>query len=84
MAGNKSDEEYIKEQKELKDAIQKAEGEIPKTRADKDLTMLQEMLSTNFESLYKTLDAEDKRRFWRGIVNRIYLDGNKVSHVDFN
>ena len=83
MAGNKSDEEYIKEQKELKDAIQKAEGEIPKTRADKDLTMLQEMLSTNFESLYKTLDAEDKRRFWRGIVERIYLDDNKVSHVDF-
>lgn len=84
MTGNKSDDEYIKEQKELKDAIKKAEDDNPQTRADKDLTMLKMILTTDFESVYKTLGTEDKRRFWRGLVNKIYLDGNKISHVDFN
>lgn len=84
MTGNKPDEEYIKEQKELNNAIKKAENETPKTDADKDLNMLHEILSTDFESVYKTLSAEDRRRFWRGLINRIYLDGNKISHVDFN
>jgi DNA invertase Pin-like site-specific DNA recombinase len=84
MTGNKPDEEYIKEQRELNNAIKKAESENPKTDADKDLTMLHEILSTDFESVYKTLSAEDRRRFWRGIIRRIYLDGNKISHVDFN
>lgn len=84
ITGNKPDDEYIKKQKELNDAIKKAENESPKTRADKDLTMLHEILSTDFESIYKTLNAEDKRRFWRGLISRIYLDGNKISHVDFN
>lgn len=84
MTGNKPDDEYTKEQKELNDAIRKAENENPKTKADKDLAMLNGILSTDFESVYKTLNAEDKRRFWRGLINRIYLDGNKISHVDFN
>ena len=84
MTGNKPDEEYIREQKELNDAIRKAENNNPKTRADKDLTMLNEILGTDFESVYKTLSEEDKRRFWRGLINKIYLDGNKMSHVDFN
>ena len=53
MTGNKPDEEYIKEQKELNNAIKKAENETPKTDADKDLTMLHEILSTDFESVYK-------------------------------
>ena len=84
MTSNKSDEDYIREQKELNDAIRKAENETTKTKADKDLTMLKEILSTDFESVYKTLNAEDKRRFWRGLIKRIYLDGNKISHVDIN
>lgn len=84
MTGNKPDEEYIREQKELNDAIKKAENDNPKTKADKDLTMLNEILKTDFETVYKTLNQEEKRRFWRGLINKIYLDGKKISHVDFN
>lgn len=84
LTGNKSDEEYIKEQKELNDAIRKAESEEFYNPADKDLSSLKKMLSTDFESMYKTLSDEDKRRFWRMLLNRIYLDGNQISHVNFN
>ena len=84
MAGNKSDDDYLREQKELKEAIRKAEDEIPYNHADRDITHLRELLKTDIESMYKTLDDEERRRFWRGLLQKIYLDGNKISHVDFN
>ena len=84
MAGNKSDEEYLNEQRELKEAIRKAEDETPYDHANRDITHLKELLETDIESMYKTLDDEDKRRFWRTLINKIHIDGNKISHVDFN
>ena len=84
MAGNKSDEEYLNEQRELKEAIRKAEDETPYNHVNRDITHLKELLETDIESIYKTLDDEDKRRFWRTLINKIHIDGNKISHVDFN
>lgn len=84
MAGNKDDNEYIKESKELNDAIKKAEQECDEELGNKDLTMLQKTLETNFKEIYKTLDTEDKRRFWRTLIKRIYVKGNHVVGVDFN
>lgn len=63
MAGNKSDEEYIKEQKELQDAISKAEHEYEEESGNKDLSVLKETLSTDFKSIYYTLDDEEKEDF---------------------
>lgn len=83
MAGNKSDAEYITEQNELKSAIKKAESEIPYDPADRDLTNIKELLETDFESMYKTLDAEDRRRFWRSLLKEIHVKGNEVVSVDF-
>lgn len=84
MAGNKSDEEYLKEQTELKAAIKKAENESPQTIADKDLTIIENMLKKDFESIYKELSDEEKRMFWRTIIKRIYVDHNRICYVDFN
>ena len=84
MAGNKSDEEYLTEQNELKDAIKKAQEEIPYDPADRDLTALQNVLKSNFTSVYWELDQEDKRRFWRTIIKEIHVDSKGVVSVDFN
>lgn len=84
MAGNKTDEEYITEQNELKDAIKKAEEELPDDPADRDLTELQNILNSNFKSVYWELDQEDKRRFWRTIIKEIHVKGKEVVSVDFN
>ena len=83
IAGNKSDEEYMKEQKELNDAIKKAESEIPEDPNDRDLTHLQETLNTDFRTIYETLDDEDKRAFWRYLIKEIHVDGNDIVSVDF-
>lgn len=84
MAGNKSDEEYLKEQKEIKDAIKKAESESPESFVDRDLTLLKETLNTDYRTIYKSLDEEDRRGFWRYIIKEIHVEGNNVVSVVFN
>lgn len=82
MAGNKTDEEYLQEDAEIKALIKKAEEEIP-AEVNRDLAPLKELLETDFRSLYKTFDQEEKRRFWRSIIKEIKLDGNSACNVIF-
>lgn len=83
MAGNKSDEEYLAETNEIKEQIAKAEAEQHNPVADRDLSPLKELLETDFRSIYETLDAEDKRRFWRSIIKEIKVDGKQPVSVEF-
>lgn len=87
MSGAKSDEEYLSELKEIKDAIAKAEKECAESDEphDRDLTNLKQMLETDFESIYATLDAIDKQRFWHTIIKEIHFDenSNHPTHVNF-
>lgn len=84
MAGNKTDEDYLKEQKELKDAIRKAENENPTSRADRDIEHIRQTLESDFIGIYETLDDEEKRIFWRRLIEEIHIEGNEVVSVVFN
>ena len=84
MAGNIDDDEYLTQQKELKSAIQKAESMVSQMPENKDVSNLKEMLETDFKSIYHTLDDIDKRRFWRSLIQRIYVKNNSIVSVDFN
>jgi len=81
LAGNISDDDYLKDDAELKAQIAKAESELPPP--ERDITPLQELLKTDFEELYKTLDQEEKRRFWRGVIKEIKFDDKDIVDVDF-
>ena len=82
MAGNKSDEEYLKEDAELKALIAKAEDEAPPP--DRDIEPLKEILNTDFQAVYKAMEPEDKRRFWRGLIKEIKFDGKEIVDVVFS
>lgn len=84
MAGGKTDEEYLKEQKELQGAIKKAETEITEDPIDRDLSHLADTLNTDFKTIYETFDDEDKRAFWRYLIKEIHVDGNDIVSVVFN
>jgi hypothetical protein len=84
MAGNKTDEEYLQEQKDIKEAIRKAEAENPEDPGSKDLTIIKKTLENKFLSLYHELDREDKRRFWRTLLKEIHVEGTNVVSVEFN
>lgn len=84
MAGNMEDAEYISETKELNAMIVKAEAEAAQDPAEKDLTGLQAVMEVDFQTIYNDLEAEDKRRFWRSIIDAIYVDENgEFVSVDF-
>lgn len=84
LAGNKTDEDYLKEQKEIKDELQKAMSEEPENLADRDITIMKETLDSDFKTVYVTLDDEEKRTFWRHIIKEIKVQGNEVVSVVFN
>ena len=83
MAGNKSDAEYLSETAEIKEQIKKAELEKAEEPNETDIEALKATLETDFRGIYETLEPEDKRRFWRGLIKEIYVNGNSVKSVDF-
>lgn len=83
MAGNKTDEEYIAETREIKEQITKVEIEMLMHEDTRDTSSLQHLLATDFRGIYETLDREDKRRFWQSIIKEIHHKKGRVTHVDF-
>lgn len=84
MAGNIDDDEYLRDQKEIKDRIKKAETEEPENIADKNTSILKYIVETDFKSHYELLDDEEKRAFWRYVIKEIHVEGNDIVSVDFN
>lgn len=83
-AGNMSDDEYLKDSQELNARIAKAAKEETQDPGAKDLSGVKQMLETDFLTIYKDLDREDKRRFWRSIIKEIHVDENaNITGVDF-
>ncbi len=83
MAGNKSDAEYLAETSEIKEQIRKAELAKLEEPDETDIEALKATLETDFRGIYETLEPEDKRRFWRGLIKEIHVEGNSVKTVDF-
>ena len=82
MAGNRTDEEYLTEQAEIKKSIAQAEKECPPEKP-RDLTVLKETLESDFRTIYKGMDKLHQQRFWRGLLKEIYVEGNDVKGVKF-
>ena len=80
MAGNKSDEEYFKEDAEIKLAISKAEKELEISRPRK-VDHLVELLETDFRSAYAILNEEEKQEFWQDLIKEIRLDKTDVKRI---
>lgn len=82
MAGNKSDEEYFKEDAEIKVALAKAEKEYELNKP-RNVDHLKELLNSDLKSTYELLTPEEKQEFWQDLIKEIKLDGKRVQHVIF-
>lgn len=81
MNGGKTDAEYAFELDDLKAQLAAAEQEdVQKVR---DLEPLREFLASDFEAVYASLDREEKRQFWRSIVDHLVIEKNRVVDVVF-
>lgn len=81
MAGNVPDDEYLKEDAELKALIAKAQAEAPPPPPD--VSQLEELLETDFHSVYEGLTIEEKQQFWQRLIKEIQLEGKHIKDVIF-
>ena len=65
--GRINEEEYDREYEALEKKLKESEQPVP----THDLNKLKELLSTDIESLYETFSDEEKRLFWRSIIDWI-------------
>ena len=80
ISGNISDEEYSTETKRLRNEIEKAKATEEESRP-MNLQSIRDFLNSDFLSTYDVLEKEDKRRFWRSLIEEIYIDGTNVTGI---
>ena len=49
----------------------------------KDFTNLQNLINLNIEKIYRSLNDEEKRGFWLGIIDKIYVENGEIKEVTF-
>lgn len=55
---------------------------VPET--EKDFSYLEELLQTDFKSMYHQLSLENRRSFWRSMIKEIHLnEDHTIKYVDF-
>ena len=78
-------EEYDRKYDALVAKIEEAENALPD--APPDFSHIKAILSEGWESIYKAMDNDHKKAFWRAFVKDIHLDWSKekkdIADIDF-
>lgn len=82
MDGNIDDDEYRKTTADLKEKIETAKQREKEDRPP-NIEFLNSFLQSDFETIYKGLPPEDKRRMWRAIISEICIERNSVKSIKF-
>lgn len=70
--------EYDRIETELKELLQ------IKPEVERDFDYLEELLKSDFKTMYEKLSQENRRTFWRSTIREIYLNEDyTVKYVDF-
>ena len=67
--------EYDADMEELKAELHELESQL-EPHTERDLTIYQELLNSDWRELYKALTKENKRAFWRKYLKGIEVDDN--------
>lgn len=75
----KSVEDYDKQYDELMAKIDEAQEEQTHIHDEPDYEKIQNVLSSDWKDIYKELDPEHKRSFWRSFIDEIHVEWNRQS-----
>lgn len=81
MAGNIDDDDYLKQDAELKAQLTKIQDSAPPK--PRDITPLKELLETDFRTLYSNMNDEERQGFWQRLLKEIVMDGKQIKEVKF-
>ena len=73
--GRISEAEYDKEYDELEARLKELQAHLEPI-VERDLTIYEDLLKSDWMSLYKALNAENKRAFWRKYIKELKLNNN--------
>lgn len=76
-----TDAAYESELADLKAQLAAAERED--VEVVRDLAPLREFLNSDFETIYHTLEQDEKRQLWRSIIDHLVVEGNNVVDIVF-
>lgn len=68
------------------DRIEKELNELAnvKPETEKDFSYLEQLIQTDFKTIYQSLSLENRRAFWRSTIKQIHLNEDyTVNHVEF-
>ena len=68
-----TDAEYDKDYEELETRLKASESQL-EPFLERDLTIYENLLKTDWKAIYEALDREHRRAFWRKYIKRIELD----------
>ena len=69
------DDQYLKEDAELKAQIAQAEAEAPPP--PRDPAPLKELLESDFKDAYEGMDEEERQQFWQDLLSEIIVGSDK-------
>lgn len=73
----KSVEEYDRKYDSLMEQIEAAQAEHAEADQEPDYEKIQSTLTSGWQAIYESLDAEHKRAFWRSFVQEIHITWSK-------
>lgn len=72
--------------KEKKESFESMILELTKetgTKKEKDMSGLKNILNMDIDEIYWNMDVDERNRFWRAFVDRIYIDKNRNIEIIF-
>lgn len=70
-----TEDEYDRDYEELEAQLNELESQLTEPE-ERDLSRYQELLGSGWQELYKALNKENRRAFWRKYIKEIHLDNN--------
>jgi len=72
-------EEYESIHKQLEE-LKPIRVQIPQK---KDFKSLKALMDSDFDSMYETLDQEEKREFWSSTIEKFYVLNGEITGIEF-
>lgn len=75
--------EYLERKQELEKQLNENIALLNSEDTPKDTRHLEELINSDFETIYHSLTNENKRRFWASFIDKVYIEDKKIVKIDF-
>lgn len=75
--------EYLERKEKLEKELADNIALLNNEDKPKDTRHLEEIIKSDFDTIYHSLTKENKRRFWASFIDKIYMDGKDIVKIIF-